>query len=222
MFNFDRKSLAGIAGALTLAMGLAGGASAAVLTTLDASSAQNAGNTAHLYAAAYDASLPPGASWTAAPTLRLGDIGGITKSPFSSTPLVGVNTYWSTGPSNPASPAVLSFGAGTKELNMLWGSVDDYNTVTFTTTSGGTVVSGTAIAGMIGSPPCAAPANFECVALLSFTLSDAGETFVSATFSSVGANALEFAFIPLPAAGFLLLGGLGALGLVSRRRKAAA
>ena len=123
-------------------------------------------------------------------------------------------------------PATLAYGDAQTSLTMLWGSVDSYNYLTFMGLgSGGSVqVSGTEVASAIGSA-CGAPVNFACTALLTFSVKDdngADTTFSSLEFYSDGQQAFEFALsaVPVPAAGFLLVGGLGALAAFKRRKSA--
>ena len=99
-------------------------------------------------------------------------------------------------------------------MTMLWGSPDNYNTISFCTgaNGGGTCTVGAYVAGVL-------PITYGHD-LITFTTDF---TFSSIEFAS-GQNALEFADVsvsntPLPAALPLFAGGLGVMGLLARRKK---
>jgi hypothetical protein len=209
-----------------------------------ASSTQGTGNQADVFAGSFSAFLAPGQSWSgvtgAALTITpppasspanqspwnntvLGDstVGGDTTAPD--------NTYFSVGPGTAPSPRILNFASAQTGFEMLWGSIDDYNLMTFYSGLDG---SGTSVAysgkdlvdtGDVAG--CGTAPAFECVARVKFT----DVTFQSIAFASNGTdpetdiNAFEFATVPLPAAAWLLLGVSGALVGAKRRsaRKAA-
>ena len=148
----------------------------------------------------------------------------IYQSPFNNTPLVDSQSYFSVGAvdgdgDGAPSPVTLTLGAPVDSFTMLWGSIDDYNTIEFF--SGATSLmafTGTTSSTcfMLGG----SAANYERVALLRF--GDFGESGMDSVKFSSSQAAFEFALapVPLPASALMLFGALGGLGFVSRRGKA--
>ena len=205
--------------ATTMIVGSAGVASASTFTVLDYST-QGIGNQADVFAAGYGANLP--ASWFSSdPTVTPppGNSSGNYQSPFNNTTLQDTRSYYSVGGSTDSdgtstTPVTLNFGSAVTSFNLLWGSIDQYNVLTFSDGSsytGTDIVNGLTIS---GSSP-----NYEDVALVKFSF-DTPVTFASFASSS---PAFEFAVapVPVPAAGLMLLGALGGLAMVRRKRKSA-
>lgn len=203
------------------------GASAATVT-VGAHSTQGTGNQAHIFGAEYSAYTNGGASWSNDPTWTPppGSQSGFSKSPFDKTPFENSQDYFSAiGTGAPgtgggaASPVTLTFGKTQTAFNMLWGSIDSYNKIEFSL-NGATQLSqdGDDIIGIVGSGGTSP--NYEEVAIVKFS----DLSFDSVTFSSLkGKNSFEFALapVPLPAAGWLMIAGLGGLAAMRRRKKSA-
>lgn len=209
-----------IAKASFLAAALVVSASAAHAVTLTSSIAFNDGS--FVYPDASDSiTLPSGASWDVAAQVRTGNQNGVFRTPWDETSNGTVQNgsvndpgdiqYFATGPGNQPNPAKLSFGNDQNSLSFLWGSPDTYNDLIF-------YLAGSVVAEFQGSPITGSPS--------------AGSVFVTYTglfdevwFKSDPNNAFEFASItatpvPLPAAGWLLLAGIGGLVVMRRKRSA--
>ena len=163
--------------------------------------------------------LTPNLSFDAA--IVAGNIGSVQRSPYDFSGDAGVNgfadlSYFAVGPSHDASPATLTIsGTAAYALNLLWGSIDGYNSIEF--------FSGVASLGVVSNTDIA-PSSTEGAGVgASYVRIISDMEFDSVVFTSTS-NAFEFANVsvsevPLPA-GILLLGtALGGLG-IARNRKA--
>lgn len=109
------------------------------------------------------------------------------------------------------------FDTAQTSFSLMWGSPDSYNKLSFLDANDEVVFSmagdDAAIQGTVG--------YVESLSFVNVTVSDL--SFFTARFESIGQDAFEFANVspvPLPAAGWMLIAGLGGLGAIGRRRKA--
>lgn len=156
---------------------------------------------------------------TAGATFKGGALYNLANSPIDSVtarPVGSVSNFWSVGtsPMNQTGPGLLSLTTGVQYIGFLWGSPDNYNTVSF--------YNGATLLGSFTGP---APANGDQSASSYFNAyAGAGEQITSVTFASTK-NALEtdnFAYsvtaVPEPESYAMMLAGLGLMGAIARRR----
>jgi hypothetical protein len=215
MFEFSRNAFLGAIAALALSVG----SSSAATFDVEDWDAQGSGNGAGIdFAVGYGANTPTGATWSLpGADIVTGNSTGIAQSPFNSNGLTGTQDYFSVNPGNTG--AALTFGALQTAFSILWGSVDTYNSISFYEGANwmGTFT-GTQIGTATGSSLTSAT-GYEISALVSF--GDFGNGFNRVEFTSTS-NAMEFGLapVPLPAGGLLLIGALGGLAALRRRKTA--
>lgn len=134
----------------------------------------------------------------------------VASDPWKFTSLAGGAPYSSVSGN---SFAIFGFNTLQASLRLIWGSPDTYNDLHFL--KGSDVVATVNGQTIIDLPGSGAK-------WLEFT----GVQFDGLKFTSGTRNAFEFANtqtnpVPLPAAGWMLIAGLGALGAAARRRRAA-
>lgn len=234
MMNISKISKLTLAAITLAAAPMTANAATVTITVLNASgdgSTGSAANTADIYAGNYGANTPLGGA-TMDGNTAIGSSSFVYRSPWDGTSKKNLNTFFAVGPApNTPNPATLTFGGAQTTFTMLWGSIDSYNEMTFGGLGSGdpaVTITGSDVASQVNSfaaGTCNSPANYQCTALLSFTVTSggAGDTFSNLSFYSDGAQAFEFATapVPLPATGFLLFAGLGGLAALKRRKKAA-
>jgi hypothetical protein len=134
---------------------------------------------------------------------------------FADDVLPGEN-FLAAGPT-PGNPATLTFTTPVDYISFLWGSPDTYNSLTVNSTNG----SQNFTTATLGFPVQNGDQSFNQSVQFSAI---AGSLITSLVFSSPSANAFEVARfsvtpIPEPETYALMLGGLGVLGFVARRRR---
>lgn len=126
-----------------------------------------------------------------------------------------VGTWLASGPSNGAGDdAVLTLGSGTTGVSFLWGSPDNYNSFSVTTSSGTFDFAPTVFGVAIDQ-------NQDKAYYVNF-MTSGSETISSLTFKSPGTNAIEIAnvaVVPEPEAYGLAFAGLSVVGFAMARRR---
>jgi hypothetical protein len=208
-------------------------AAQAVTVNLDAASTNGAGNQAADFAPNFGAFTPTDANFDKDPqvTPPPAAMPGFYNSPFNNTVLANTRDFFSVFNESvnggATSPVMLTYDDPIDSFQILWGSIDTYNTIEFFDASGDFLMAFTGQQVIDAANIPIFPdefGNFQTVALLTFG-GFGDEGLGKVTFSSTQ-SAFEFALdrpsttvIPLPASALLLFGALGGLGMLSRRRK---
>jgi hypothetical protein len=156
--------------------------------------------------------LSPGASWTDAPAIVTGNLVNEYRSPFEGTAQFATTAYFNV--TKVESPAVMILSSVRSTLSFLWGSVDGFNTVKLINTDTGAFELVT-LANLIApeTPQTGRGASFVTITGFLFNQVEFQSTRNSFELSNIAA-------VPLPAGGLLLLGAIGGIAAL-RRRKAA-
>ena len=227
MLNFVGKTILGLSAALVL--GVAAASAATVVTIID-NSTQGAGNDAGVgYAVGYGANTPTGANWSVDPTWTPPPEGyvGQSQSPFNNVvSLEKIQDYFTIGgkfgDNGADSPVSLLFVANVQSaFTFLWGSIDSYNSVEFLlggisqlVYSGTDLINKSLFDTLGGTGP-----HYEQVALVTFSKFERGfDTVIFKSPKAAFEMALSPVPVPVPAAGLLLIGALGGLAALRRRK----
>lgn len=150
--------------------------------------------------------------------------GTTSAQPFGST-----GNYYTVGPSA-GSPGTIFFATpGIGVISFIWGSIDDYNTLSFTDALGnplgaGYTFTGSEIAALIPALANGDRSSMNTNPLVTFTFTGPDFNVVGGMQLSSTRNAFEIDDIavrgvPEPATWAMMLVGFGALGFAMRRRR---
>lgn len=140
---------------------------------------------------------------------------------WEGTALAGTGVFTSIGA---GASATYVFSSLRTQLNLVWGSPDDYNKIEFF--NGDTLLDTVATVAILGPilPCCVTGQPNIANSLIAISnIAGVGAQFDKIVLSS-SRNAFEvanIAAVPVPAAGFLLIGALGGLAALRRRKTAA-
>lgn len=139
----------------------------------------------------------------------------------TSKPVGSTDNFWSIGNSvGQTGPGVITFAAPVSYFGFLWGSVDDYNTITFYTPTKTYAFTGQDIANL-NVPGFPANGNQSISGFLN-AYDDVGFTKITFTSTSNAFETDNHAYItavPEPESYAMMLAGLGLMGFVAKRRK---
>ena len=139
-----------------------------------------------------------------------GSISGVRADPWAATAFAGNGLYTSVQADSSA-----TYAASGNSINLLWGTPDSYNFIDFLDADG--IQLDTIGGGETGIE------NFADQTTNRFVTVSSDTAFSFIRYRSVGSNAFEFATVnpvPVPAAGLLLLGALGGIAALRKRRDA--
>lgn len=156
-------------------------------------------------------------------TYNAGAVYAASESGVTAQPAGGTGNFWSVGtsPVTQNGPGTVTFSDVVKYYGFLWGSSDDYNTVTFSL-SGGDVSS----VSLTGLDVPSGTGDQSVSRYLNF-FAQGNEVITGVTFASNG-NAFEtdnhaysVTAVPEPETYTMMLAGLGLIGAIARRRNKA-
>jgi hypothetical protein len=153
-----------------------------------------------------------------------GSVGGVRRSPYDTVAgLASTGKYHSVQGGGSATYVFDDLQTG---FSLLWGSPDSYNTLTFFNGADEVIVGplGTSVTGAeIGARAPISPLGGK------FAFVTFGDILFDKVVLTSGSNAFEYGLVestpapvPLPAAGWMLIAGLGALAAAGRARRARA
>ncbi len=164
--------------------------------------------------------LPIGSSWIVPPD-QVSGTNGIARSPFEDLGAGNYDSipYFSVGNNHGPALAQLLLSSAQNTLSFLWGSPDDYNFVTLINRA--LTMGDPNFALVVGlndltNPPLGGSATFVSIAGFTFDKVEFYSGAVSFEFANITTTAP--APVPLPAGGLLLVGALGGLAALRRRK----
>lgn len=157
--------------------------------------------------------------------ITIGTFGNLFAQPFGST-----GNYYAIGPST-QSPGTILFGLpGISQVSFIWGSVDQYNSLTFTNAAGTPLgaaytFSGSYIASLIPALANGNRSSANTNPLVTFLFGGSDIGLIGGMQMSSQFNAFEIddiaitSGVPEPGTWAMMLLGLGVVGFAVRRRK---